>query len=176
MPLRNQTFEDAGEQGKYSTQFKPSRLLANGLTTDPVELGLKENESAFDPLVDQGTAYMGYGTTTQGEYTVEKGGWKTFGSIGQGPILQGTKGLNQNDCENRQVFVTLYAKRDFEPTQEVEFSFATWQFNQPSSGPAVLPNRIQGNTNTIDWGAFPTFAAALKVSSLIITMGLAIQI
>lgn len=81
MPARNQTFEDVGQQGLYSAQMKPRRLLSNGLFTLPTKLGEK-SDSSYDPKVDQGYAQSGYGTPTEGEYTTWKLGWKTFGSVG----------------------------------------------------------------------------------------------
>jgi hypothetical protein len=126
MPARNQTVNEAGTQGLYSKQLIPRRLYSNGLYAAPKELGLKKTSNTAEPFTDPGYAYVGFGTVTQGEYSPSKGLWKTFGSVGQGLILQGVKGLAQGDCENRNVFVTLYALEDFSKDDEVHLEFASW--------------------------------------------------
>jgi hypothetical protein len=63
--------------------------------------------------------------------------------------------------------LTLYAKRDFPDEEEVHLSFASWQFDSPSSGPATADN-TEAKTNTIDWGNFPTSATFFSASSIIV--------
>ena len=84
MPPRNLTLADAGKQGLYSAQFKPQRLYANGLPKRGELLADSDDSDEWDGSIDNGYATIGYGVTTQGEYTVSKGMWKTFGSVGQG--------------------------------------------------------------------------------------------
>jgi hypothetical protein len=113
MPARNQSFADAGQQGLYSKQMQPRRAYSNGLYSDPVPLGNRGVSDSWSANVDNGMAYLGYGVCTMGEYTTANGDWKTFGSVGQGSILQSVKQINSNDCEPRSTFITLYAINDF---------------------------------------------------------------
>jgi len=90
----------------------------------------------FGPLADIGVPFYGYGQATKGTYDVTKKGWKTFGSVGQGPTLQGVKEEGKGDCENRKIFLTIQALDDMKDTFAL-LEMASWGFNEPSRGGVV---------------------------------------
>ena len=50
---------------------------------------------------------------TQGQYSLNRGGWKSFGTIGQGNSTLGVKDDGDSSNEHRHVFVTFTALHDF---------------------------------------------------------------
>jgi hypothetical protein len=92
---------------------------------------------------------MGYGVATQGDYDMYGKGWKTFGSVGQGTVLQAVKEDGSNDCENRQIYVTVYAVYDFKDEDYVTLKFGSWQFDTPSSGSVTSNTNTNSNANSV---------------------------
>ena len=101
-----------------------------------------------------------------GEYSPANGDWKTFGSVGQGPIMQAVKQINSNDCEQRSVFITIYALTDFEADKKLHLQFGSWSFDEPAVAPATVIENGEPAKNTIDWGKIG-HGAFISVSSLI---------
>jgi len=58
-------------------------------------------------------AVIGYGVPTKGQYSLNRGGWKSFGTIGQGNSTLGVKDDADSSSENRHVFITFTALQDF---------------------------------------------------------------
>lgn len=54
-------------------------------------------------------AIYGYGVPTKGQYSLNRGGWKSFGSMGQGNSTLGVKDDDDSSNENRHVYVTFIA-------------------------------------------------------------------
>lgn len=109
MPTRNMTFADSGDQGQYQGQKKPPKKNKNGTVEDGEYMdGLNEfGESSEGENKRQGggnkggsmnSTRGGYGKPTKGEYNTTQGGFKTFGSEGQGEVRSGLKGENSNVC------------------------------------------------------------------------------
>ena len=57
---------------------------------------------------------MGYGIPTKGIYSHKKGGYKTFGSIGQGESNLGVKDDNEPSELTRTMLVTVTALSNFD--------------------------------------------------------------
>ena len=53
----------------------------------------------------------GYGKPTKGEYDASEGGYKTFGTEGQGENKKGMKGDGEK-CAGRKMYVTVTATED----------------------------------------------------------------
>jgi hypothetical protein len=53
----------------------------------------------------------GYGAPTKGEYDSSEGGYKTFGTEGQGSSKKGMKGDGEK-CSKRKMYVTVTATED----------------------------------------------------------------
>lgn len=96
--------------------MRPPRLLANGLSTPQVNLGIGYSAtqfSDFGPQADYGVAVSGYGMPTTGTYSLlNLGQYHTFGTLGQGSKNAGLKEIGSEDCMTREMIVTLYAKDD----------------------------------------------------------------
>jgi len=48
-------------------------------------------DTEIGPGSDLGRATIGYGNPTIGEYSIDRKGWHTFGTVGQGSTMQGVK-------------------------------------------------------------------------------------
>jgi len=55
----------------------------------------------------------GYGLPSKGSYSLARGGFKTFGTQGQGNDTDGLKEANSSSCTPRMILVTVTALRDF---------------------------------------------------------------
>ena len=99
----------------------------------PLGLYAETTFSDFGPLLDPGTAIKGYGNPTSGEYAVANKGWKTFGTLGQGPKQEGVKEIGSNICAPRKMIVTVYAKNDW-GSKNAQFTFGSYYWEQSSTG------------------------------------------
>jgi hypothetical protein len=79
-------------------------------------------------------------------------------------VLQGVKETGTGDCEDRQIFITIFAKEDMKDTTAI-FEFASWQFDEPSQGGVVRgTGDIKDPTKAdIDWGSIVA-AKSLRVA------------
>ena len=71
----------------------PKRIKNNGVFTKKVNLKEGPDNVPWDANV-----FYGYGTPTTGEYYLAAGGWKTFGTFGQGGIKQGADNNQDIQC------------------------------------------------------------------------------
>ncbi len=80
MPARNTSNADSGNQGQYNGQKKPPKKAQNGTVQDGeyIDGGAPQKGNATNKTRGGG------GTPTKGEYNSTSGGYKTFGSEGQG--------------------------------------------------------------------------------------------
>ena len=117
MPSRSQTFEDSGNQGKHLGQKKPPRLADDGTIVDGEYFDGEAEESADgETAEDKGgkkgkggkpdKLRGGNGAPTKGVYDPSQGGYKTFGTEGQGKGKKGSRG-GKEKCKKRQMYVTV---------------------------------------------------------------------
>lgn len=75
------------------------------------------------------SAVMGYGVPTRGIYCLGHKGYKTFGSVGQGPIPRGVKDVLLDECQDRGMLVTITSIGDHKKNQSLKFEFGSWTFD-----------------------------------------------
>ena len=76
-----------------------------------------------DPTAD--TAEEGYGKPSKGTYSTELGGFKTFGTLGQGDSSFGAKDLNDTTCGDRIILLSISATDDTNTTTTTTTSATT---------------------------------------------------
>lgn len=133
-PPRNQEFREAGLQTDYSEQMMPERrrtadgklmgvytlagqqISAPGFKTDNIfedsENFWETFEINLDPERSSTFSILGYGLPTAGDYEPLVSGYKTFGTVGQGPIALGLKDDSTLTCEDREILVSVTATED----------------------------------------------------------------
>jgi len=73
-------------------------------------------------------AYEGYGLPSKGIYNTKMKGFKTFGSVGQGPIPRGVKEYDAKVCQPRNIVLTVYATKDWD-NKIFDVEFGAWTFD-----------------------------------------------
>ena len=80
--------------------------------------------SYFDPQYETNPnasrAEIGYGKPTKGLYSQDLGGYKSFGTLGQGNSSLGVKDLNDTICGDRIILLTITANIDTSNVAENE--------------------------------------------------------
>jgi len=69
----------------------------------------------------------GFGKPTKGEYNTTDGGYKTFGSEGQGEGKEGLRGDSER-CSKRQMYVTVTATENQSDSDTVLLEFGAYSF------------------------------------------------
>ena len=69
-----------------------------------------EYEQITEP--DKSEAEEGYGTPSKGQYSLDLGGYKSFGTVGQGNSSIGVKDENSDTCSERIILFTVTANED----------------------------------------------------------------
>lgn len=64
-------------------------------------------------------AEEGYGQPSRGSYSMDMGGYKTFGTSGQGNLPQGAKDEGSETCSDRMMMVQVTATKDTTATPVV---------------------------------------------------------
>jgi len=97
-------------------------------------------------MEDSTATDIGYGEPTTGEYSVEDGGYKTFGTIGQGDSTEGVKDEGTEECVNRWLFVTVTA---LEPMPEpIPDTNSTTDSNTTTESNSTIDSNTTIDTNT----------------------------
>jgi hypothetical protein len=73
------------------------------------------------------TSVMGYGAPTKGSYNSTDKGFKTFGTVGQGPNTEGTKDPRAPMDGDRQMAVTIVAVAD-QSTDTILLELGNYEF------------------------------------------------
>ena len=120
-PKKNEDGEDV-DQGEFGEGKRPRPTTDEdteeeetgffGRPKGPKPDELAEDDEETTEEVDYGTAEEGYGKPTKGTYDASEGGYKTFGSVGQG---ESTEGLVEDDaevCQERNMYITVTANED----------------------------------------------------------------
>jgi hypothetical protein len=58
-------------------------------------------------MKDDDIEVAGYGQPTMGTYDPKKGGFKSFGTLGQGDISKGARNEKDEKCKKRKILVTV---------------------------------------------------------------------
>jgi hypothetical protein len=133
-PARNQMFKDSGLQTDYSEQLMPERrrtadgklmgiYTLDGQMISPAGFAttniFEDSENfwetfdiSLDPERSSTFSVLGYGVPTAGDYDPLVSGYKTFGTVGQGPIAKGLKDDSTLSCEMREILVSVTATAD----------------------------------------------------------------
>ena len=166
MPSRSQAFEDAGDQGLHKGQKKPPRKNADGTIEDGEYM--EDDEESADGSSERpkrpkrgkpSKTRGGYGAPTKGKYDPTQGGYKTFGTEGQGNTKKGARG-DKEKCSQRKMYVTVSA------TEVVDDSSATRRVLQASE-----------DTTVLEFGAFPFLSdvdGAFRIGGAIAGLAMAI--
>jgi len=114
MPPRNTDWAQTGNNGKMNGQWLPSRLSKkNGREFGKREkIGRdrkKDKKNAGEEEDTESVAVSGYGMPSVGTYDPRVGGYKAFGTIGQGNETIGAMDRNGTKCEDRKMLVTVTA-------------------------------------------------------------------
>jgi hypothetical protein len=117
LPPRDQSFENTGNNGRFNGQEFPKRKTKDGKWTDQGKIHGHGHDQEEDIDMADTTAVVGYGEPTAGDYDLEVGGYKTFGTLGQGHDNKGLKNHNKHKCANREMFVSVVAIAD-QPANE----------------------------------------------------------
>lgn len=69
----------------------------------------------------------GYGKPTKGDYDTTQGGFKTFGTEGQGNSTKGLKGDGEK-CSERQMYITVTATGDLTSSDTILLEVGSYTF------------------------------------------------
>merc|ERR1712070_970829 len=107
-------------------------------------------------------AEKGYGRPSKGKYSMDLGGYKTFGTEGQGDYSYGMKESNDTTCSPRVMLLTVTALEDTEvgDAQETEIKR---RFLQESADESYMTFEV-GNYNFLD--DIPSSATHFKAGIL----------
>jgi hypothetical protein len=112
----------------------------------------------------------GWGVATEGDYMLSIGRWKTFGSVGQGKILSAVKDNGENDCEKRQMFVTIYAYKDFEDDQYATLNFRSVKFDPSITGPVISSEPLISSGTLISSGISLQLSLIFVFTSMLLSV------
>ena len=87
----------------------PARLKKDGLFGNKVKIGADEVKTTWkeDKLEEKSVAVAGYGMPTKGTYDADVGGFKVFGTVGQGEMQFGLHDKDDETCETRRMLVSV---------------------------------------------------------------------
>lgn len=76
--------------------------------------GKSYNDDQYEKGDDENAtkAESGYGKPSKGQYSSDLGGFKSFGTIGQGDSSLGAKDTNDTTCGDRVILLTITATQD----------------------------------------------------------------
>jgi len=117
-PPKDSTFfvDDSGvhdTSGKKPKREKDSDGW-DGKTIDDnkTDWGKSYNDTQFESDTEESTSESGYGKPSKGSYSSEMGGYKSFGTEGQGDSPVGVKDTNDTTCGDRVVLLSVTALND----------------------------------------------------------------
>lgn len=136
--------EKSGERGKTSSPFPgyPARnanfSYAGKATPGKQELpkvagrkgkkdikNLKNKKDAEEEASKADNAVAGFGQPTWGLYNASEGGFKSFGTSGQGSVKEGIKQGNDSVCKPRKMLVTITAVAKAKAARRLELTNST---------------------------------------------------
>ena len=79
---------------------------------DKTDWGKSTNDTQYERDPSKSKAVKGYGKPSKGKYSADLGGFKTFGTEGQGNSQIGVKDTNDTKCGDRVMLVTVQAIQD----------------------------------------------------------------
>jgi len=107
------------QQGLQSSgQKRPPRKDSEGNLITSKKLGEADSDRKPPPMFKDPSTLKdtysdgGYGQPSAGKYDPSVKGYKTFGTIGQGPDKKGLKDRMAKACKARTQYVTVSAKQD----------------------------------------------------------------
>lgn len=107
MPPKDIAFDFTGNMAKYDDQYLPRRKTKNGEWKKAIKLkGSKKDKEALDEFEDDDEE-EGVGAPAAGFYDPKKGGYKAFGTVGQGDKSKGARKKKEPKCRNRKLLVTV---------------------------------------------------------------------
>ena len=141
----------------------PARMDKDGKfqKREKIDKDKKENNKDAKKMEDDGEAVAGYGLPTKGSYDPSVGGYKAFGTVGQGDEAIGMHDKNDTKCEKRRLLVTVTA---------VEANSTNITNSTNSTNPQVLTlleTDPSGGQVDIEFGS-GAFAGAIILSSSVV--------
>jgi hypothetical protein len=137
MPARNSSFSDSGDQGKFQGQKKPPKKRDDGTVEDGEYIDGKDqfgqNDGGKRPGGGGGgsktntTERGGYGKPTKGDYNTTEGGYKTFGTEGQGENKKGLKG-DKEECAERFLYITVTGNNQTASSDTILLEIGSYTF------------------------------------------------
>lgn len=107
MPPKDIAFDFTGNMGQYDDQYLPKRKTKQGQWKKAIKLkGNIFDKFALDEIEDDDEG-EGIGAPAAGFYDIFKGGFKSFGTVGQGKSKKGARKKKEPKCRNRKLLVTV---------------------------------------------------------------------
>ena len=109
----------------------------NTYDKDKTDWGKSDSDGQYEKDTTKTKAVSGYGKPSKGKYSADLGGFKTFGTEGQGNSQIGVKDTNDTKCGDRVMLVTIEALHD------------TYEMQAPPPPPRSVHPVVRASTSSI---------------------------